>query len=490
MKTSPTPPIGRPFSRIMANYKMIRLFFVAICNLAALHVSAKTIDITELGAKGDGKTDNTAIIQQAIDHCGSGTVVIPEGNFVTGPIFIRSGISIYLKNGATLSGITKLDIYRTVFSKLGPKHVPALIYGENIEHVTIYGEGTIDGQGGDAAFQLGDDSKTGAIRPIMLYFRNSRDITIRDIHIRNSAYWVQKYELCDGVSLRGLTVHSHCNFNNDGIDINGSSHVVIADCNIDTDDDALCFKSDTEEMSENIVVTNCLLRSNCNGIKFGTGSNGGFRNITVSNCALHKASEENRRHWKQHFPWMKLTGDTTILSGIALEVVDGGLMDQVIVSNVTMRDVQTPIFIRLGDRRRGAGNRVSAIRNISIHDVIASSASALSSSITGLPGHCVENVHISNVQIISPGGVVQDQQPRAVPENPAAYPENRMFGVLLPASGFYLRHVKNITFDNVRLQTLTPDSRPAFLLDDVSGFEDYRCSLNGEKAGVERVPNS
>lgn len=461
---------------------MKRIFSTFMVCLLAMTVSANTINIVDLGAKGDGKRDNTIIIQKAINSCTNGTVVIPEGNFVMGPVFLKSNVSIYLKNGAVLLGNTDLKIYQTTFSKTMSAQPPALIYGNHVENVTIYGEGMIDGQGGHPNFQLGDDSKTGAVRPIMIYMENSKHITVKDIRIRNSAYWVQKYENCENVMLRGLSVYSHCNFNNDGIDLNGSRNVIISDCSIDTDDDALCFKSDKELVSEHIVVTNCVLRSNCNGIKFGTGSSGGFKNITVSNCALYKASEENRRHWKLAFPWMKITVDTTMISGIALEVVDGGVMDQVLISNVTMKDVQTPVFIRLGDRRRTHANGISVIKNVSIHDIIASSESVLSSSITGIPGHYVENVNISNVQLISPGGISSIDKTVPVPENIAGYPENRMFGTPLPAAGFYIRHVKNISFDNVRMQTLNADVRPAFLLDDVSGFQQSRCSINGKPA--------
>ncbi|TWF32821.1 polygalacturonase [Chitinophaga polysaccharea] len=447
--------------------------------LFTMQLFANTINIADMGAKGDGKTDNTAIIQRAIEAGVNGTIIIPAGTFVTGPLFLTSNISIYLENGATLAGSTRLDTYRKVFAGNAKGQPPALIYGNNIENVTIYGQGTLDGQGGHPNFQLGDDSKTGAVRPILIYIENSRHISIRDIHIRNSAYWVQKYASCDGVVLRGLNVYSHCNFNNDGIDINGSKNVIISDCLIDSDDDALCFKSD-HTLCENMVVSNCVVRSNCNAIKFGTGSASGFKNITVSNCVIHKASDEKRRHWKQAFPWMKITQDTTVIAGIALEVVDGGVMDQVIVSNITMQDVQTPVFIRLGDRSRKVTQAVSVLKNVSIHDVIATSESALTSAVTGIPGSYIENVSISNVQINAPGGIDKAEEVTAVPENIAAYPENRMFGNILPAAAFYVRHVKNIMFDNIRVHTRQPDSRPAFRLEDVSGAEFSRCRLNGQ----------
>ncbi|NLR63357.1 glycoside hydrolase family 28 protein [Chitinophaga varians] len=440
---------------------------------------AGTINIAGRGAKGDGHTDNTAIIQQAIRDCRQGTVIIPAGNYLTGPLTLSSDIRVYLEYGAVLTGIADMALY----PKPARGGAPALLYAAGASNIILCGEGTINGQGDHAAFQLGDDSKTGAIRPMLLHFDHCQHIEVKDLHIRNAAYWVQKYEGCNDVSLRGLKVYSHGNFNNDGIDISGSSNVIISDCNIDTDDDALCLKSDINASCENITISNCLLRSNCNALKFGTGSFSGFKNITVNNIVIHKASEENRRHWKKSFPWMGITNDTSVIAGIALEVVDGGSMDQVIISGVSMQDIQTPVFIRLGDRKKGPSNTVSTLKNVIISNIIARSASRLSSCISGIPGHPVENVTISHVRIIAPGGTPTGYA-TAVPENASAYPENRMFGTILPAAAFYVRHAKNISFDDVQVQTQEPDARPTFLLNDVTGFETNRCRLNGAPAMV------
>ncbi|WP_161964067.1 glycoside hydrolase family 28 protein [Chitinophaga flava] len=460
---------------------MKTVFLTLFALLLLCDVMANTINIADRGAKGDGKTDNTAIIQQAINECQQGTVLIPQGNYLTGPLVLKSDIRLYLEYGATLTGIPDMKKY----PRPAKGGTPSLLHAADAANITICGEGTIDGQGDHPSFQLGDDSKTGAIRPMLLHMERCRHITVKDVHIRNAAYWVQKYEGCDDVTLHALKIYSHGNYNNDGIDISGSSNVLISDCYIDTDDDALCFKSEVNASCENITVSNCVLRSNCNALKFGTGSFSGFKNIAVSNIAIHKASEENRRHWKKNMPWMGITTDTTVIAGIALEVVDGGSMDQVIISGVAMKDVQTPVFIRLGDRNRG--NTISSLKNVIISNIIAQSASQLTSSITGIPGYYVENVSISHVIITTPGGAANSNKP--VPENIAAYPENRMFGTTLPAAAFYLRHVKNISFEDIRVNTLQPDARPAFVLDDVSGFENNRCWVNGTTATVSILKN-
>ncbi len=465
-----------------------RTLFALVHMLLSMSMYATTVDITTLGAKGDGVTDNTSIIQQGIDQCAGikGTLVIPSGTYLTGPLFIKSNVNIVLEREATLLGSADLKLYHAIFAKTKGQKPPALIYGENVENICISGDGKIDGQGAHTNFQLGDDSQSGVIRPVILYFKNAKNIKITDISLHNSAYWVQKYEACDGITIRGLNVYSHSNFNNDGLDINGSRNVIISDCFIDTDDDALCFKSEVESYSvcENIAVNNCILRSNCNGIKFGTGSMSGFQQVTISNCVVYKASEDNRRHWKQAFPWMGITSDRTVIAGIALECVDGGEMNQISISNIVMRDVQTPLFIRLGDRKRVFFDRVSVLKNINISHIIATAESWLSSSITGVPGSCIENVSISHIQINAPGGIKEYDWEKKVPENANGYPENRMFGCILPTSGFYLRHVRGITLTDVRIHTRQPDVRPAFYQEDVEGLEIKSCFVNNKPAGT------
>lgn len=464
--------------------KKIRLFLFLALWIPAISLQSKTINILDLDAKGDGKTDNTAIIQKAIDECSEsiGTVVIPAGNFLTRTLFLKSNVTLHLEFGATILGDTNLQTYIDAFPNRKGKESPALIYARLAENISITGFGTIDGQGQHQRFQLGNDSEKGPIRPKIIYFQDCNHVKIQDITLKNSAYWTQDYEGCDGVIIKGVKVFSHANYNNDGLDID-SKNVIISDCYIDCDDDALCFKSDIERPCENVTVTNCILRSNCNGIKFGTSGYSGFKNITVTNCVIQKATEDHIRQWYKTVPWLGTT-DKTVVSGIALEAVDGGVMEQIIISNIVMTDVQTPIFVRLGDRKRTFTKQMSVLKDVIINNVIAKNASLVACSVTGVPGGIVENVLIKDVQITSIGGGTQMQANEYVPEQVNKYPENRMFGVVLPASGFYVRHAKNIRFDNVRFTTLKPDARPMFYLDDVTGIEIIDCKINGEKPEI------
>ncbi len=467
---------------------MKRNFLVAIFCVITMVLSAKTINIVDLGAKGDGKTDNTEIIQRAIDECskGIGTVVIPQGNYLTRTLFMKSNVNLHLEFGATILGYTNLQSYLDMFPNRKGKESPALIHARGVENISITGLGTIDGQGQHQNFQLGNDSEKGPIRPKIIYFQDCKNIRIQDITLTNPAYWTQDYEGCDGVIIRGVKVFSHANYNNDGLDID-SKNVIVSDCYIDCDDDALCFKSDIDRPCENITVTNCVLRSNCNAIKFGTSGYSGFKNITVTNCVIQKATEDHIRQWYKTEPWLGTPQEPTVISGVALEAVDGGVMEQIIISNMVMTGVQTPIFIRLGDRKRTITKKMSVLKDIVISNIIATNASKVACSVTGVPGGIAENILIKDVQITSIGGGTQAQANEQVPESVNKYPENRMFGVVLPASGFYVRHVKDIRFDNVRFTTLNPDVRPMFYLDDVKGIEIVDCKMNGSEPVVKKL---
>ena len=471
----------------MKNKFPIKFLFLIIFLFFSTVIIAGTINIVDCGAKGDGVTDNTAIIQKAIDDCSkkSGTVFIPSGKYLTRTLFLKSNVCLHIDFGAELLGSTDLKSYHNAFPKLKGKETPALIFARGVENIAITGLGTINGQGQHKNFQHGNDSDGGPKRPKIIYFIDCKNVRVQDITLINSAYWTQDYEDCDGVIIKGIKVYSHANWNNDGLDID-SKNVVVSDCYIDCDDDALCFKSDTKRVCENITVTNCVLKSNCNAIKFGTSSYAGFKNITVTNCVITKASEDHIRQWYRTEPWLGTT-DKTVISGIALESVDGGNMEQIMISNITMSNVQTPIFIRLGDRRRTVTNHISTIKNISISNIIAETESKVACSITGVPGGIVENVDIRNVKLKIQGGGTQENIDEIVPEQIQSYPENRMFGVVLPASGFYVRHAKNVYFENIQIETKTDDVRPMFYFDDVTGYEILNSRMNYEKPCVKAV---
>jgi len=287
------------------------------------------------------------------------------------------------------------------------------------------------------------------VRPYIIRFIQCRNVTVKDVTIRNSPMWVQHYLACDDVHISGITVRSVVNANNDGINIDSCHRVIISDCNIRSGDDAIVLKSTSARPCRNVAVSNCVLSSRCNALKMGTESNGGFENIVITGCSIYD----------------------TRLAGVALEIVDGGVMDRVVVSNITMNKIGAPIFLRLGNRARPFKKDmtkpgIGIMRNIMISNIEATGANATGCAISGLPEAKIENVTLSNLRLSFAGGGTKEDAGRAVPEKPEAYPEYSMFG-RLPAYGLYFRHVKGLKLLNVQLQLAKSDQRHGLILKDV-----------------------
>ena len=424
-------------------------------------------NVKDFGAIGDGLTLDTVALQKAIEACaagGGGTVWFPPGRYLSGTLFLKSRVTLRLDSGATLLGSRRLEDYpwtlASIRSYADNYTGRSLIYGEQLEQIGLEGRGVIDGQGG--AFKGPYQA-----RPYLLRIIGCRDVSVRDVTLKDSAMWVQHYLACEGVRLDGLTVRSKCNANNDGIDLDGCQQVRIANCDIQSGDDAIALKSTLERPCKQVVVANCLLSSDCNAFKLGTESNGGFENILLSNCALYD----------------------TRLAGLALEVVDGGTLDGVSISHVTMQNVKGPIFIRLGNRGRPfkadpAAPGIGSLRNVSLSDIQATGAGPTGCSITGLPGHPVEKVTLSQIRIRFAGGRKEADARRAVPEKPGAYPEYSMFGVL-PAFGFYCRHARHLAFEHVDVSAAAPEERPSLTCEDV---EALRLFAWRAESGVPGAP--
>lgn len=444
---------------------MKKLFILAAMLLALpAFAGSRNIDITKIGARESNK-DNAPMIQKAIDNvsaAGGGTVVVPAGEFVTGPLELKSGVELHLEMGAKLLGYPDTTAYRKAHIVADGKKSKdsGLIYAYQQENIAVTGLGTIDGQGGHVAFKTKVDPGN---RPMIFLFRDCKNIVVKDVTLQNSAHWTQLYTECQGVRVSGIKVYSHCNYNNDGIDIE-SSDVVVTNCMFDCEDDAICLKALPEKLCENITVSNCVTATNCNAIKLGTASVGGWKNVSISNITVRRASEDNFRRWQTKL--QGITAPVTVISGIAIEVVDGGIAENINVSNVAMTDVQTPIFIRMARRHESSRPGGSHMRGITISNVTAVSESMMSSSITGVPGLYPENIYLSNIDITAPGGGTAEDGLREVPEAEKSYPENRKLGQVLPAGGLYIRHAKNVYLSNVRFHFRKPDARPLIITDD------------------------
>jgi polygalacturonase len=414
---------------------------------AALSVArGKNVNILDFGAVADGMTLASRSIQQAIDQCaasGGGTVTVPPGVFLTHTVFLKSGVNLHLQKGAVLLGDTNPKAF-----------TGAIVHADGIENASVTGQGTINGQGHAKYFPT-----KGPRHNNLLFFR-CRNVTVQDVVLLDAPSWVFRIRECDGVIVRGVRIHSYVNQNNDGIDIDGRN-VTISDCIIDSEDDAICLKSDNPEfLVENVAITNCIIGTNCNAIKFGTSSRGGFRNITISNCVIRWPPLAAKVPPRSTLKGCEV--DAIMEVGLALEIVDGGFMDQVNITNIAMTGIQTPLFIRLGNRR-GPGK----LRNVVISNITATDETMLNSSITGVPGSYVENVIVKDLIFNSKGTGTMVEATAAVPEKVNSYPQaNVVFGYSVPAYGMYVRHVRNLVLENFVFNLRAPDARPAVVLDD------------------------
>ena len=446
---------------VLARYAVVLTLALGMTPFAR----ATDYPITQYGAVPDTSRLCTAAIQQAIDACaaaGGGRVVVPTGQWKTGSLRLRSHVNLYLESGATLYGSTDLADYRreqsAYVSLRTQTSTVQLIYTEGETDVALSGQGTIDGQG--HVFPKLDWNDEGITRPHLLRFISCQKVTVTGITLRQSGCWMQHYLACDDVHISGIRVFNRNNYNNDALDLDGCHNVVVSDLICDSDDDGITLKSTSPRLCENIAITGCVVSSRCNAIKLGTETNGGFRNISVSNCIIKPSSIKEPTFF----------GHAHGHGGIALEIVDGGTLENVVVSNIVIQGTESPIFIRLGNRARPYRegqviDHVGTLRGVTLANIRILAAGPVGCSITGLPGHYVEDVCLSHISIEQAGGCTE---PIASPqdEKAAEYPEATMWGNL-PATGFFIRHARNIRIDDLHVQTLQPDARPTVVLDDV-----------------------
>lgn len=486
-------------------------------------------NIKTYGAKGDGKTLDTDAINKTIETAnknGGGTVFFPAGTYLSFSIHLKSNITLYLDNGATVLAADpaihkgKYDSFEPnewdMYQDFGHSHWKnSLMWGIGIENFAIIGQGKIDGKGlskrspgpqkprteGETPLTMKDNvSPLGETSPLTemeglgtkaIALKLSKNITLKDFTIFRGGHFALLATGVDNLTIDGLRVDT----NRDGFDIDACRNVRISNVYVNSpNDDAIVLKSSYAlgfaRTTENVTITNSQVsgfdlgtfldgtfqttqefapdKDRVTGrIKFGTESNGGFKNITISNI--------NFVHCR----------------GLAIETVDGGNIEDITISNITMRDITTaPFFIRLGKRQRGPeGSPISKIKRVNINNVVVSGAhSEFASIIAGLQESLIEDVNFSNIYIEYKGGGTREDALRKPPENEKSYPEPSMFGVI-PASVFYVRHAKNITFDNIRVSFQKEDFRTAFVLDNVHGadFDRLKIRTNSKLFSLKNV---
>ncbi|GLY40555.1 exo-poly-alpha-D-galacturonosidase [Amycolatopsis sp. NBRC 101858] len=442
-------------------------------------------DVTKFGAKGDGRTIDTAAINRAIDTAAArgGTVYFPAGTYASYSIHLKSNVALYLGANATIlaaapAGGKGYDPAEpgagNPYQDFGHSHWHnSLIWGENLENVTIEGPGKIDGKGLVAGGSA-ESAPLNGNKAIAL--KLCRNVAIRDITIVNGGHFGILPTGVDNFRIDGLVIDT----NRDGINIDCCKNVRIANTTVNSpNDDAIVLKSsyalNRVRDTENVTIDNCFVSGYDLGtlvdgtyktssygrtgrVKFGTEANGGFRNIAISNVVFEYCR------------------------GLALETVDGGWLEDVTISNLTMRKVQMPLFLRLGARMRGpAGIPVGFLRRVSISDVTTFDADPrYPSCLAGIPGHPIEDVKLSNIRHHLAGGLTPGDAVQNPPELETAYPEPSMFGTL-PAYGFFIRHARGISLDNVDVRCGAPDTRPAFVVRDVADLDVHHCRAEAGK---------
>jgi len=473
---------------------------------------ARVYNVKTYGAKGNGKALDTSAINKTIDAAaaaGGGTVYFPAGNYLSVSIHLKSNIALYLDHGATIvaadtSNNAKYDPPEPnewdKYQDFGHSHWHnSLIWGENLTNVSILGPGMIWGKGlvrggnqsrtqqqndalnaaraNEPKTPFGYPNPRDAVEPgwgnKAIALKLCRNVVLRDFTILHGGHFAILATGVDNLTIDNLKIDT----NRDGIDVDACKNVRISNCTVNSPfDDGICPKSSFAlgyaRATENVTITNCQVSGYDEGtlldgtykrdynrygansgptgrIKFGTESNGGFKNITISNCV---------------FDYCR---------GLALESVDGGLLEDVTISNITMRDVTNcPIFLRLGSRMRGPqGPAVGEIRRVTLSDIIVYNAeSKFGSIISGIPGHDIEDVTLNNIRIYYKGGGTKEQAALQPAEKENDYPEPAMFGEI-PAYGFFIRHVRGLQMNGVHLSVLKEDARAPFIISDGKSIE-------------------
>ncbi len=419
---------------------------------------------------GGLRTNQTAAFQKEIDElsaAGGGTLRIPSGEYVVSSLRIKSGVTLHLDRNAFLYGATNECEYVRYVNKGDTAY--SVVYAEAATNVAVVGEGVIDGRG-----RLHQRHRDHKLHPGWddLYFQDCKNVRVEGVMLRNPSSWCCFFRGCDGVVARKVKIFNHCNWSNDGIDIE-SSNVLVEDCDIDSEDDSLVMKArEPWRVVENVVVRNCRLSCNAEHIMIGTDSLVTFRNILVEDCDVACRTPKCATGSYLRFPGV-LTLQAA-LSAISLFVVDGGSMENVTVRRIKVGEgIITPICIRQGGRKERQLPGKGFMRDILIEDVkmSAPSVSSVACSITGLPELRPQNITLRNVELMfKGGGRAADAAQKITEEYPARYPAPYyVFKSTFPAYAFYLRHADNIRFENVKMRVMDPDeARPPIVADDAT----------------------
>jgi polygalacturonase len=455
-------------------------------------------DVRKYGATGDGKTLDTVAVNKAIEAAaavGGGVVLFPAGMYLCFSIRLKSQVHLHLEQGSAIVAAESPKPGETtgynggVYDAAEPKTAwdayqdyghnhwhNSLIWGEDIHDVSITGPGLIYGKGlsfGAGRMARGNYPIYVAEQPGVgnkaIAMKNCYNVLLRDFAMLKGGHFCLLLTGVDNLTIDNLKIDT----DRDGMDIDCCQNVRVSNCTVNSPwDDGICPKSSYAlgyaRATRNMTITNCWVSGyyqlgtvldgtfkkfapdarvpRTGRIKCGTEANGGYINITISNCVFEGCQ------------------------GYALESVDGALLEDVTITNTTLRDlVSGPLFMRLGARLRGPKEttKVGTLKRILVSNLSCFNAPLrVSSVLSGIPGYPIEDVKLSNIYIETVGGATAEAAQVQPPEYENKYPEPQMFGAM-PASGFFMRHMRNVELSHVEVANTTPDARPAFYLTDV-----------------------
>lgn len=411
----------------------------------------REFNIKQYGARGDGTSICTRAIQRAFDLAEQhqGRVVIPEGRFLSGTIYVRSGTTITFLVGAVIIASRQRADFADYELVALPSYADdettyfaySLFYGIDLDNVKIVGPGVIDGNG----------VARGGPKP--LAFKRCRRITIQGITISNAPNYSLSLLGCVDTKIESINIR---NGFVDGITADSCRDLTIRDCHIQSANDAICLKTSLalgyRNPTANVSIDNCVLMTSRSAFKIGSESAASVKNISVNHCEI-----------------LSLPSNVAgpVEGGITLQVIDGGRVENLVVSDIKMKHVCVPVFLCLGNRGRGQSNpRPGEVRDISLRGIYAIDANA-AVVISGIAGAAIQNVRLAELDISLVGGVPANSITHDVPETGAAYLRPSAFGNI-PAYGIFCRHVDGFTVQNVCLRLQHLDERPPIFLKNVN----------------------
>jgi len=398
--------------------------------------------------------DATRWFQREID--GGGHVRLEPGTFLVRTVQLRSGTKLEIPAGTTLLAHPENNAFDLQEKLSYDPHsdmetsdfAHGMLVGRDLDGVEIVGAGTID------------MARTVRWGPKPIALRECRNVRVAGITIRRSPNYCVSLGACDGVTVEGVTIRDALS---DGIDPDSCRRVRVVDCDVESDDDAICIKTSLflgrPRASEDIEIMRCRTRSGTNGFKIGTETSGAVRRVFVADCTFDARPREGRDER------MADLHDLHEAGGVSIASVDGADIEGVTIERVAILNSRGAFSIRRGARGRGQIEpKPGLVRDLVLRDVEISDARE-PSSIAGLPGWPVQRVTLERVQMQVVGGGAHDGAP--VPELPDAYPKNTMFGPL-PAWALYARHVEDLAIVDAKFNARVPDPREMVVLDDVT----------------------